>query len=379
MTFMDIEVILVAVLTVLVIIDIILRIFLLNREKFENKIKKDHEEDLERLFKETVQLQKQVTSSTEFFNNSISNSQKSLEKSANSTIDKLDDFEKRLKLIKEVTFDNTKGKGQLGEAYIRASLEIIFGKESHGTIWFEPKSCTGFLENFVNDLKALNIDPDFLLKLGPNHWIVIDSKLYLPGLEAINRIEEFEKGKKETSRNSSVRKDIDSWINRLKSETRKLIDKGYLDDVNGLYTLWIVAPDSLVYYYWQKFGTSFIINNRCMLVSFTSINWLLIEVKTLHRGEIAVSIALDNPNWLIDLEKAQSITSEIYNQYNDWFIKITEGLNSLNEIREALTTGSLETSTKKLNELIISINSQLKALRSIDYKPRIRGHNYNPK
>ncbi len=290
----------------------------------------------------------------------------------------LNNFQDRLSSVQNRTFGETKGKGLLGEALVRNSFEIIFGTDTQGSIWFDPKNKDSIIDGIREDLKEIRINPDFLLKLDREHWIVIDAKTYLLGAEAFERLVEFEKGDKDSGSKSQVRKDIDAWINQIKGSANELIKKGYLEE-NNLQFLWIVAPDKLVNYYLQKNENMFIIDKRAMLVSFTGFNWALMELKARNLTGVTSVLAIENTEWVGDLKNAAISARDLQSTFQDWTKSITESLNQLTEIKDQLDSGDMDDKVRDFVILVESIAKNIEDLHMTDYNPKIkRNYTYEP-
>ena len=372
------------------------------RKTDQKKLEEDTVEKLKDLSKETIELNASIKQSASNFNSTLELQSKSFEQrlqgqsellqnyvehtktlldttstgfsqNVKETVKKVQQFKNKLELVHDTTFKETKGKGLLGEAYIREILQIIFDEQTFGTLWFDPKQKPAFLSEFIEGLKELSINPDFLIKLSNDYWIVIDAKTYMPGEEAIARLSEFhEEGIETGSTNKDkVRKDIDAWIEQVKKAVREVMAKGYLDEKEKRVILWIVVPDALMEYYIQKNKVAFIEDNRTQLVSMNYLPTLLIELKARGMNNFYYDMMKEN-GWVEKLKTAIAIVNELEGNYKMWREKIGESLEALTMIHKVLEKGEINDKITEFNKIVGEIGVQMEILEKKEYNPVIR-------
>lgn len=390
--------------------NIVMIYFLFKRESNIQKVDdltKQNIKMIDEVTKEFISKNTETNTRMDSFSNSIFNVEKSfhesfigVQKKINHNIEQLDgsfssttkhlkNFEDRLDRVKTVTFGDLAGKGKLGEALVRATLSTILGEETRGRIWFDPKDTDEYMIQFRADLKACNINPDFLIQLSGDNWVIIDAKTYFPGEKALEQIVKFEEEGGEARPKNPVRTYIDKWVDQLIKATSEMISKGYLDPTENRNCLFIAAPDKLVEYYIQRYsstmigkeldssGTMVIQDTRAILVSFTSLTWIILELKARFMDSMMETMIIENSNWLTNFKEASKIADEFYDYMKEFQDKIDQTINGLKEIQEKISSGDLANRVSEFKDLTAEVSGIIEALENTEFKPRAkRGYNY---
>ncbi|MFX1286107.1 MAG: DNA recombination protein RmuC [Promethearchaeota archaeon] len=355
-------------------------------DHFDDSIKTSTQVTRNILQKNIEDFQQSISNIGNSFNDSIQHFKRTINHSERMA----DNFLNKLSYIKSEMF-KSKAQGVLGEVLVKSSLRIILGDFTKGKIWFDPKEKAAYLNQFRQDLKHCGIEPDFLIQIARDSWIIIDSKTYLPGEKALIRIDQFEKDSiLNKDQIQQAQEDINNWISLLVKSTSRMIKKGYLDSFKGPNFLWVVAPDRLVEYYLQKYSTIYldegILNNvvipikdtRAQLVSFSSLTWMLIELKSRGFKSIADADFHSNPEWYKNLKGIIDITQDVLEYNKEMMSKIVKTLDVLKEFKSDLINNEFSEKLGELEALTATFVQYFEALEDTSFNPRIAEFQFIP-
>jgi hypothetical protein len=355
-------------------------------DHFDDSIKTSTQVTRNILQKNIEDFQQSISNLGNNFNDSIQHFKRTINHSERIA----DNFLNKLSYVKSEMF-KSKAQGVLGEALVKASLRIILGDFTKGKMWFDPKEKAAYLNQFRQDLKYCGIEPDFLIQIARDSWIIIDSKTYLPGEEALIRIKQFEKNDNlNKDQIQQAQEDINNWVSILVRSTSRMIKKGYLDSFKGPNFLWVVAPDRLVEYYLQKYSTIYldegVLNNiaipikdtRAQLVSFSSLTWMLIDLKSRGFKSMAEADFHSNPEWYRNLKTIINITQDVLKYNKEMMSKIVKTLDVLKEFESDLINNEFSSKLSVLETLTSKFAQYFTALEDTSFSPRIAEFHFIP-